>query len=203
MSENPHQPDDRNLQSLPADLPVPEDDGAADHLTGRPLHAISLPSTAGGTLDLATRPGRTVVYCFPRAGQPDVPLPAGWNDIPGARGCTPQSMAFRDQYDDIRALHADVVGISTQSPDVQSEIAERLALPFPLLSDAERRFASSLDLPTFEVEGSVEGSVLIKRLTLIVTEGIIDHVFYPVFPPDKAAEEVIVWLLAHPRRPTL
>lgn len=199
MSENPHQPDDRTLQSLPADLPVPEDDGAADHLTGRPLHAMSLPSTAGSTLDLATRPGRTVVYCFPRAGRPDVPLPEGWNDIPGARGCTPQSMAFRDQYDDIRALHADIVGISTQSPDEQTEIAERLALPFPLLSDAERRFATSLDLPTFEVEGKV----LIKRLTLIVTEGIIDHVFYPVFPPDKAAEEVIVWLLAHPRRPTV
>ena len=188
----------RDLQSLPADLPPPEDDGACDHLIGRPLHAMSLPSTSGGTLDLATRPGRTVVYCFPRAGRPDLPLPDGWNDIPGARGCTPQSLAFRDQYDDIRALHAHVAGISTQTADEQMEIVGRLNLPFPLLSDHERRFASSLDLPTFEVEGRV----MIKRLTLIVTEGIIDHVFYPVFPPDKAAEEVIVWLLAHPRRPT-
>ena len=184
---------------LPEDLPRPEDDGACNHLIGKPLHAIPLPSTSGGVLDLATRPDRTVVYCFPRAGQPGVPLPDGWDDIPGARGCTPQSMAFRDQFDDIRALHADVVGLSTQPPDVQKEIAERLNLPFPLLSDAEGRFAKSLDLPTFEIDGSV----LIKRLTLIVTEGIIDHVFYPVFPPDKAAEEVIVWLLAHPRRPTL
>lgn len=106
-------------------------------------------------------------------------------------------MAFRDQYDDIRALHADVVGLSTQSPDDLKEIAERLSLPFPLLSDGECRFAGSLDLPTFEVEGSI----LIKRLTLVVTEGMIDHVFYPVFPPNDAAEEVIVWLLAHPRRP--
>ncbi|MGI9501645.1 MAG: peroxiredoxin [Geminicoccaceae bacterium] len=192
-----NQPHDPSI--LPADLPQPEDDGASDHLVGKPLHAIALPSTAGGTLDLATRPGRTVIYCFPRAGRPDVPLPDGWNDIPGARGCTPQSMAFRDQYDDIRALHADVVGISTQSPDDQMEITERLNLPFPLLSDSDRRFAMSLDLPTFDVEDSV----LIKRLTLIVTEGMIDHVFYPVFPPDKAAEEVIVWLLAHPRRPTV
>ncbi|MDH3663619.1 MAG: peroxiredoxin [Alphaproteobacteria bacterium] len=188
----PHDP-----STLPADLPRPEDDGGCDHLISRPLHAIALPSTGGGTLDLATRPGRTVIYCFPRAGRPDLPLPEGWNDIPGARGCTPQSMAFRDQYDDIRALHADVVGISTQTADEQKEIAERLNLPFPLLSDVDRRFAESLNLPSFEVEGSV----LIKRLTLIVTEGIIDQVFYPVFPPDKAAEEAIVWLLAHPRRP--
>ncbi|MGI9421424.1 MAG: peroxiredoxin [Geminicoccaceae bacterium] len=182
---------------LPSDLPHPEDDGACAHLTGRPLHAMALPSTAGGTLDLATRPGRTVIYCFPRAGRPGLPLPEGWDDIPGARGCTPEAMAFRDQHDDIRALHADVVGISTQLPEDQQEIAERLQLPFPLLSDSERRFAKSLDLPTFEVDGMV----LIKRLTLIVTEGVIDHVFYPVFPPDKAAEEAIVWLLAHPRRP--
>jgi peroxiredoxin len=166
-------------------------------LIDRPLHSLALPATTGGSLDLATSPGRWVVYCFPRAGQPGVPLPDGWDDIPGARGCTPQSMAFRDQYDDVRALHADVVGVSTQTTDVQSEIAARLGLPFPLLSDAGLRFAKSLDLPTFEVDGTT----MIKRLTMIVTEGVIDHVFYPVFPPDEAAEEVIVWLLAHPRRP--
>lgn len=182
---------------LPADLPRPKDDGACDHLVGKPLHAIGLPSTAGGKLDLATRPGRTVIYCFPRAGRPDVQMPDGWDGIPGARGCTPQSMAFRDQYDDIRALHANVVGVSTQTSEDLQEVADRLKLPFPLLSDFDHRFSESLNLPTFDVEGSV----LIKRLTLIVTEGIIDQVFYPVFPPDKAAEEVIVWLLAHPRRP--
>ncbi|MGI9449536.1 MAG: redoxin domain-containing protein, partial [Geminicoccaceae bacterium] len=121
----------------------------------------------------------------------------GWNDIPGARGCTPQSMAFRNQCEDIRALHAGVIGISTQTPDAQAEIANRLALPFALLSDQTLAFAKSLDLPTFDVDGKI----MIKRLTLIVTEGMIDHVIYPVFPPDKAAEEAIVWLLAHPRRP--
>lgn len=182
---------------LPADLPRPEDDGACDHLTDRPLHSMALPATTGGRFDIATQPGRWVVYCFPKASQPNVPLPDGWDSIPGARGCTPQSMAFRDQYDDIRALHANIVGISTQTPEVQAEVAARLALPFPLLSDEKLGFAKSLDLPTFEVDGVT----MIKRLTLIVTEGVIDHVIYPVFPPDKAAEEAIVWLLAHPRRP--
>lgn len=190
-------PTDTHLQDLPPDLPQPEDDGACDHLVDRPLHSLALPSTKGGTFDIATRPGRWVVYCFPRAGRPDRPLPEGWNEIAGARGCTPQSLAFRDQYEDLRALHADVVGVSTQTPDEQAEIATRLALPFPLLSDATLSFAKSLDLPTFDVEGTL----MIKRLTLIVSDGVIDHVLYPVFPPDKAAEEVIVWLLAHPRRP--
>ncbi len=188
----PHDP-----TRLPPDLPRPEDDGACDHLIDRPLHSLPLPSTSGGAFDIATSPGRWVVYCFPKAGQPGVPLPEGWDGIPGARGCTPQSMAFRDQYDDIRALHADVIGISTQRPDIQVEIADRLALPFALLSDTDLTFAKSLDLPTFEVDGTA----MIKRVTLIVTEGVIDHVIYPVFPPDKAAEEAIVWLLAHPRRP--
>ncbi len=190
---SPHDP-----TKLPADLPRPEDDGACDHLIDRPLHAISLPSTDGGRFDIATSPGRWVVYCFPKAGQPGKALPEGWDQIPGARGCTPQSMAFRDQYDDIRALHTGVIGISTQSSDIQMEIASRLSLPFPLLSDEALSFCQSLDLPTFEVEGKT----MIKRLTLIVTEGVIDQVFYPVFPPDKAAEEAIVWLLAHPRRPS-
>ena len=188
--------DNHPRQSLPPDLPRPEDDGACAHLIDKPLHSLTLPSTGDG-VDLATSPGRWVVYCFPRAGQPGVPLPDNWDDIPGARGCTPQALAFRDQYDDVRALHADVVGISTQTPEQQAEIAARLALPFRLLSDAKLNFARSLDLPTFEVDGLV----MIKRLTLIVTEGVIDHVIYPVFPPDKAAEQAIVWLLAHPRRP--
>lgn len=182
---------------LPPDLLRPEDDGACDHLVDRPLHSLALPSTKGGSFDIATSPGRWVVYCFPMAAEPNVPLPENWDDIPGARGCTPEAMAFREDYDDIRALHADVIGISTQTPDAQAEITGRLDLPFPLLSDTNLAFAGSLDLPTFEVDGKP----MIKRLTLIVTEGMIDHVIYPVFPPDKAAEEAIVWLLAHPRRP--
>jgi peroxiredoxin len=183
--------------AVPADLPPPVDDGACDHLTGRRLPLVGLPSTAGAPIDLAALPGRLVIYCFPRAGQPDVATPAGWDQIPGARGCTPQSLAFRDHYGKIRALHAEVFGLSTQPPAAQAEIAARLGLPFALLSDAELAFARALDLPTFEVAGMT----LIRRLTLIVTEGMIEKVFYPVFPPDLNADEVIVWLLAHPRRP--
>jgi peroxiredoxin len=182
---------------LPAGLPAPVDDGACDHLPGQPLPAMALPSTAGAPIDLASLPGRTVVYCFPRAGQPDVPMPAGWDQIPGARGCTPQSLAFRDHYDKIRALHALLFGLSTQPPDAQAEIAARLQLPFALLSDEGLTFARALRLPTFEVEGMT----LIRRLTLVVNDGVIEHVFYPVFPPDQHADEVIVWLLAHPQRP--
>jgi peroxiredoxin len=186
-----------DLHTLPADLPAPTDDGACDHLPGMKLPSLALPATSGDPIDLARLPGRLVVYCFPRAGQPDVPSPAGWDQIPGARGCTPQSLAFRDHHQKICALHAAVFGLSTQSPDAQAEIAARLNLPFPLLSDANLAFAHALRLPTF----AVEGMSLIRRLTLIVTDGRIEKVFYPVFPPDKSADEVIVWLLAHPRRP--
>lgn len=189
---------DSNPSALPEDLPQPVDDGACDHLLGRELPSVALPSTDGRAVDLSTAPGRIVIYCFPRAGRPDTPPPPGWDAIPGARGCTPESIGFRDQYDEIRALHADVAGISTQTPDEQKEIVERLGLPFPLLSDHELAFARALDLPTFEVEGLT----MIKRLTVIATDGVIEKVFYPVFPPDKNADEVIVWLLAHRRRPT-
>jgi len=189
----------KDLHALPADLPPPVDDGACDHLTGMRLPRLALPSTAGDPVDLAALPGRVVVYCFPRAGQPDAPSPAGWDQIPGARGCTPQSLAFRDHHQKICALHATLFGLSTQSPAAQAEIAARLGLPFPLLSDAGLAFARALDLPTFEVEGLI----MIRRLTLVATEGAIEKVFYPVFPPDRSADEVIVWLLAHPRRPEL
>jgi peroxiredoxin len=186
-----------SLHSLPDDLPRPVDDGACDHLEGMDLPSLALPSTGGGSIDLSELPGRLVVYCFPRAGQPGMPSPAGWDKIPGARGCTPQSLAFRDHHHKIRALHAEVFGLSTQSPEAQAEIVSRLQLPFALLSDERLAFAGALRLPTFEADGMT----LIRRLTLIVTEGAIEKVFYPVFPPDKSADEVIVWLLAHPRRP--
>jgi peroxiredoxin len=188
-----------SLHSVPDDLPRPVDDGACDHLEGMELPSLALPSTAGAPVDLSALPGRLVVYCFPRAGQPGVPSPAGWDKIPGARGCTPQSLAFRDHHHKIHALHAEVFGISTQSPEVQAEIAARLQLPFALLSDEKLEFARALKLPTFEADGMT----LIRRLTLIVTEGAIEKVFYAVFPPDRSADEVIVWLLAHPRRPEL
>ncbi len=179
-----------NLYELPKDLPAPIDDGACDHLPGMQLPAVPLPSTAGRVVDLASLPGRTVVYCYPRTGRPDADPPKGWDDIPGARGCTPQSCAFRDHHQELRAWGARVFGLSTQDTAYQQEAAERLHLPFELLSDERLIFAKALRLPTFEVASMT----LIKRLTLILSDGRIEKVFYPVFPPDKNAEEVIRWL---------
>jgi peroxiredoxin len=180
----------QNPYELPNDLPVPEDDGAADHLHGMRLPLISLASTSGAVVDLTALPGRTVVYCYPMTGKPDRSLPAGWDEIPGARGCTPQSCSFRDHHAELRSLGASVFGSSTQDTEYQREAATRLHLPFALLSDSDLAFAGALDLPTFEVEGMV----LLKRLTLIIDEGWIEKVFYPVFPPDRSAEEVVEWL---------
>ena len=175
---------------LPDDLPVPEDDGASQHLAGMRLPSVSLPSTAGGKVDLSEQPGRIVVYCYPMTGRPGVPLPDGWDTIPGARGCTPQACAFRDHYQEIKALGAGVYGLSTQSTDYQKEMAARLHVPFPVLSDEDLAFASALRLPTFS-GGSL---TLIKRLTLIVNDGAIEKVFYPVFPPHENPDQVISWL---------
>jgi peroxiredoxin len=180
----------QNPYELPNDLPVPEDDGAADHLPGMRLPPISLASTSGAVVDLTALSGRTVVYCYPMTGRPDRSLPTGWDEIPGARGCTPQSCSFRDHHAELRALGASVFGLSTQDTDYQSEAATRLHLPFALLSDADLAFARALGLPTFEVDGMV----LLKRLTLVIDEGWIEKVFYPVFPPDRSAEEVVEWL---------
>ena len=185
----------RDLTQLPADLPVPEDDGACDHLTGMTMPSIAMPSTAGGTVNLAeTAAPRTVVYIYPRTGRPDRPGPAGWDKIPGARGCTPQSCAFRDHHAKLVALGAKVYGLSTQTTDYQQEMVERLRLPFPVLSDSALTFARALNLPLFEWDAMT----LIKRLTLVLRDGRIEHVFYPVFPPDKNPETVIAWLTAHP-----
>ena len=169
---------------------MPEDDGACHHVAGMRLPAIALPSTAGRPVDLSALSGRTVVYCYPRTGRPDVPVPAGWDAIPGARGCTPQSCAFRDRHREFQALGVGVFGLSTQTTEDQREAAERLQLPMELLSDARLAFARALDLPTFEFEGMV----LIKRLTLVALDGRITKVFYPVFPPDANAREVLAWL---------
>jgi peroxiredoxin len=183
-----------NLYELPRDLPVPVDDGACAHLPGLTLPAVPLPSTAGRLVALAGLPGRTVVYVYPRTGRPDQDSPRGWNGIPGARGCTPQSCAFRDHHAELAARGARVFGLSTQDTADQREAVDRLHLPFELLSDAGLRFARALRLPTFEVEGMT----LIKRLTLIADGGRIAKVFYPVFPPDRNAADVLAWLTAHP-----
>lgn len=182
------------LYKLPESLPIPIDDGACDHLLGLQLPFVPLRSTAERIVDLASLPGRTVVYCYPLTGTPNSNLPAGWDEIPGARGCTPQSCAFRDHYEELQALGARVFGISTQETAYQQEVVERLHLPFELLSDAELAFTRALRLPTFEVDSMI----LIKRLTLIILDKQIEKVFYPVFPPNRNAQEVMEWLFHNP-----
>ena len=181
-----------NIYELPKDLPVPRDDGACNHLVGIKVPSLLLTSTAGREVDLSRLTGKTVVYCYPRTGKPGQELPKGWNEIPGARGCTPQSCAFRDHFQEFHSLGIAVFGLSTQDTNYQQEVARRLNLPFELLSDSTLVFTHALQLPTFEVEGMT----LIKRLTLIIEAGRIIKVFYPVFPPDKDAGEVIQWLSA-------
>src|SRR3954452_19682795 len=173
---------------LPADLPAPEDDGAADHLPGMRLPPVALPSTDGGSLDLSRTTGSLVVYAFPRTGVPgEAPLVDDWDLIPGARGCTPESCGFRDHHAERAAVGADVVGLSTQDTAYQSEAVQRLRLPFPLLSDADLTLTEALRLPTM----LVAGQRLIRRISLLVTDGVVEHVWYPVFPPDTHAGEVL------------
>jgi peroxiredoxin len=180
---------------LPPDLPRPVDDGACDHLPGLPMPSIRLPSTAGRVVDLGELAApRTVIYCYPMTGRPGQPLPAGWDMIPGARGCTPQACAFRDHHLELADFGAELYGLSTQTTEYQREMAERLHLPFEVLSDARLAFVDALRLPTFEVDGMR----LVKRLTLIVRDQRIEHVFYPVFPPNESADRVIDWLRRHP-----
>jgi peroxiredoxin len=183
-----------NLYELPPDLPVPLDDGAADHLRGLRLPSVPLSATSGRSVDLAALPGLTIAYIYPRTGKAGETITEDWNVIPGARGCTPQSCAFRDHYAELKALGAEVFGLSAQSTDDQQEAAERLHLPFDLLSDRELAFGRALKLPTFEWHGQR----LLKRLTLVLRDGIIEHVFYPVFPPDQNAANVVAWLQAQP-----
>jgi peroxiredoxin len=176
---------------LPPNLPRPVDDGAADHLRDLPTPRISLRSTAGRMVDLSNLSApRTVIYCYPMTGVPGTPLPEGWDMIPGARGCTPQTCGFRDRHQEISHLKAEVFGLSTQTTEYQLEMAGRLRVPFEILSDADFRFCEALRLPTFEVDGMR----LLKRLTLIVRDRRIEHVFYPVFPPNESADQVLRWL---------
>lgn len=185
-----------NPNHLPAGLPIPEDDGAADHLPGLAMPRIELPTTTGDTVDLhAMGAGRTVLYVYPLTGRPDTDLPDGWDAIPGARGCTPEACDFRDHYQDLAAAGASrVLGLSSQDTAYQRELIERLRLPFAMISDTGFRLAGTLNLPTFEAGGAR----LYKRLTLIVHDEKIEHVFYPIFPPDQHARQVLGWLLDNP-----
>jgi len=185
------------LTQLPPNLPRPSDDGGARHLTGMAIPDMELPSTANRRVNLSTIAApRVVVYCYPMTGRPDRPLPQRWDDIPGARGCTPETCGFRDHHKDLAKLHAGVFGISTQSTEYQQEMVKRLEVPFEVLSDEHLAFTHALRLPTF----TVDDMTLMKRLTLIVRDHRIEHTFYPVFPPDQHAEEVIAWLKANPVR---
>ncbi|MFB3920399.1 MAG: peroxiredoxin [Terriglobia bacterium] len=180
---------------LPPNLPVPVDDGAAEHLKGMAMPRISLPSTRGRMVSLsALSASRTVIYCYPRTGVPGKPLPEEWDMIPGARGCTPQTCGFRDHHQELLQLNTGVFGLSTQTTEYQLEMATRLHLPFEILSDAEFRLCEALRLPTFQVGGMR----LLKRLTLIVRNSQIEEVFYPVFPPDESADQVLRWLRKNP-----
>lgn len=180
-----------DFYALPADLPVPVDDGAALHLPGQRLPALALLSTAGRQVQLnALGSAWTVLYCYPRTGRPDEPGPPDWDAIPGARGCTPQACSYRDHHAELRGLGAQVFGLSTQPTAYQQEMAQRLHLPYEVLSDAEFRLTEALALPTFEAGGMR----LLKRLTLLIYAGRIEACFYPVFPPDADAEHVLAWL---------
>ena len=184
-----------NAFPLPPNLPIPVDEGACRHLNGVRVPPISLPSTAGRIVSLGALPApRTVIYCYPMTGVPGKPLPKNWDSIPGARGCTPQTCTFRDRYQEFAAMSVDVFGLSTQTTSYQQEMVQRVNLPFEVLSDAEFQFCEALRLPTFEVDGMR----LIKRLTLVIRYGVIETVFYPVFPPQENADCVIDWLRRNP-----
>jgi peroxiredoxin len=179
-----------NPLELPKDLPPPVDDGAAAHLPGLFLPDIALPSTDGSMINLGRLEGRWVLYIYPMTGRPDVPLPDGWDAIPGARGCTPQACSFRDHYTELKSFNTGVLGLSTQTSEYQREARDRLHLPFQLLSDNALLLKQQLHLPTF----IASGMELYKRLTLVIQDMQIVQVFYPVFPPDRNVDDVLAWL---------
>ena len=182
-----------DLTKTPDNLPIPEDDGAANHLIGMTLPKLSLQATNNQKIDFSSPSKFLVIYCYPMTGRPDVPLPDGWDEIPGARGCTPQSCSFRDHYKELQELKAEVIGLSVQTSEYQKEMVERLHLPFPVVSDADYKFQKALRLPTFVAAGMT----LLKRLTLIVKEKKIVNVHYPIFPSDSDPAWVIDYLKAN------
>jgi peroxiredoxin len=186
--------DPQDVGELPDDLPIPEDDGGAGHLVGMAIPHLSFPSTRGGLVDVADlAEAGLVLYLYPRTGRPGEPLPEGWDQTPGARGCTPQGCAFRDRIGEFAQYEMSVAGLSAQTTEDQREASERLQLPFPLLADPQLQLADALELPRF----AIAGMTLYRRLTLVARAGRIIHVFYPVFPPDENAAEVLSWLALH------
>lgn len=185
----------KDLNELPQDLPVPVDDGACSHLLGTEIPSIALNSTSGGFIDVSTIKGLAVMFFYPMNGRPDAPPMTGWNDIPGARGCTPQSNSYRDNYLNLKNLAVKTYGISSQPLADQKEAKNRLKLPFELLNDSEFLLTKALNLPTF----TYHNSIYIKRLTIIVDNGIIKKTYYPVFPPNENVLDVINWVKHHSR----
>lgn len=183
-----------NVYEIPPGLPIPQDDGSTDHLKGLRLPNVSLKATNGTTINFGNISDRLVIYCYPMTGQPNVALPDGWDQIPGARGCTPQSCSFRDHYQELQALGAEVVGLSVQATEYQKEMVDRLHLPFPVVSDSDYQFQKALNMPTF----IAAGMTLLKRVTLIVNHGVIEAVHYPIFPSDSDPGWVIDYLERHP-----
>lgn len=180
----------RDLNTLPEGLPVPADDGACDHLCGMSLPAIQLKATSGRSVSLQTLNQPTIIFFYPRTGEPDKPAPADWDLIPGARGCTPQSCGFRDLYREFQQLGYQIFGFSSQDTDYQKEFVQRNHIPFEILSDAQFEFIDYMNLPTFEYEGLR----LVKRMAWVIQEGVVQKVFYPIFPPNENASAVLSWL---------
>lgn len=184
---------EQSLTQIPPDLPVPVDDGAAAHLTGMRIPHVALAATDGATVDLADVPGLVVVFAYPRTGRPGEPsLVEDWDQIPGARGCTPHTLGFRDHYTEFTALGARVFGLSTQDTPYQREMVGRVGVPFQVLSDERLELTHALNLPTMDVAGQT----LLKRIAWIARDGTIERVFYPVFPPNENATEVLAALRA-------
>lgn len=184
------QPPPNVIFSIPTDLPIPLDDGACNHLENMQIPNAYLWSTDEQEINLSSLSGWSVIFCYPMTGRPNVPIPEGWVQIPGAAGCTPQACSYRDNHAELKRNGVSIYGISTQTSEAQKEASNRLGLPYPLLSDINHSFSSALKLPMLEVGGSK----LIKRLTLILKDGVIKKCFYPVFPPDKNVVEVMAWL---------
>ena len=176
-----------NFLDLPDNLPVPQDDGAANHLDGTKLISVPLQATDNSLIDLSKMFGTTVVFIYPMSGLPGIDLPVGWDEIPGARGCTPQACSYRDKYPEVKKHVDNLFGLSVQGTGYQRELKVRVTLPYEILSDSEFKFASALKLPTFEVNGLK----LLKRLTLIIIDGVIVKHHYPVFPSNKDVDWVL------------
>jgi len=179
------------LSVLPPNLPIPVDDGSCVHLLQKTIPDISLPNQDGIYLKLKRDVSfRIVLYCYPMTGNPQKSLPANWSNIPGARGCTPQTCSFRDNYDELIKHNAIPIGLTTQTVPELKEMVTRLLIPFDVVSDSELMFSKALSLPTF----NIKDSVFIQRLTIIIEKSIIQRVFYPIFPPDLHIYEVLDWL---------